>query len=294
METLPKTIINKISFLNVNGFKLNKDIKTPYKYDYSLITSESTINNHNILLEYNINKHSSKKCSSKNFIEYWKDHYFFINTFEKEKKIYDKFGIDNWILHFIKEVLPTIDINKYNTLDKSFIYPQIIGYELNENLLCYPFEIELLGKNKYLANKLIITKKYKWADNSDKIKKIIESLNNNNDNNNNDNDDNHYDNNCNSGICFCKSPFMEYLITNEKNSYNPQYSDTNLRLIHDNYCHYHSEYLKTNEIQFNMFMKFKTDNWIEYLKSNIPTFTCLVNNKSEYYNLHLFDYINLL
>lgn len=290
MSVFPPSIVNKIRFLNMNGFKITKDVLNIYTYDSNLSLPDS---DSNYKLEYFIKKYTSKTFITKNVLEYWIDHHKFINSFEKEKEMYDKIGIDSWIYHFIKEILPSIDIYEYNKLNESFKYPLVIGFEMNQNLAYYPFELELLGKYLNVAKEFINKKKYKWANDSKEIKEFVELLNNNiNGINIINNTDESSTLNTNDS-CFCKSNFMIHKINNEENSYDCKYNESKLNRIHNKYCSVHSAYLAKNKSQLNNFISNKSDKWISFLNSKCPTFTDLVNNSPEDYNLHLFDIVNL-
>ena len=100
MNKLPKSIQDKLVFLTSNGFILDENVKNIHIYDSNLsLPKYNDIEKlQNNLSKYIINYNHSIIC---NFMEYWNDHHFFIQTFPNEKNFYELYGFDSWINHFI-------------------------------------------------------------------------------------------------------------------------------------------------------------------------------------------------
>ena len=275
-------LLNKIKFLEFNGFTINDDnlIKEFYDDNLELPNSDNIT-----LLIKNISKYLSISIESLNksiYNKFWNDHHFFIQTFEKEKKNYNNYGIDSWIDHFID------NFNKIDELYQSLNYPKIIGFELNQDIPIKSFEFKILGNKSNLFKQYICKKKYKLSIDGEKIKVLFDAFT------ELPNKDEILCEN-KSSLCFCKTDYMKYLISNDKCSYNTQYSESNLNFIHNKFCCVHSTYLDKNKDQLNNFINFNNDKWISYLKDKYnPSFKSLVDNKPEDYNLYSYNLINLV
>ena len=287
MDTMPNTIQNKIMFLTFNGFFVNEDVKNIYHYDSNLeLPKYKDIKK----LEDNLSKYIMNYNTSitSNFIEYWNDHYFFIQTFPNEKEFYESYGFDSWINHFINHIYYKVNTSFENKLDISFKYPLIIGFELNQNIGITPLHIEIMKKNKDLIKKYIHTKKYKWFTNNNKIKEMIDCV----ENPSSFDDVSIIQDKLNK--CLCDTDLIKYLSNCEKDSYTNFYSDDKLATIHNKYCNVHSSYLQNNKIECEKFIKYQSDKWINFLTKQGISFQKLYKLNPEDMNLYSFDLINLV
>jgi len=286
MNNLPDLIINKINFLNNNGFIITENIKNEYIYDSNLKIPSYDDKKE---LEKNICHYYPyyKTNLTCNYIEYFNDHHFFIQTFEKEKEFYNRYGYDSWIHHFINNIYNKTNPKYENKLDISLKYPLVIGYELNTNIEFTPIHLEIMKKNKDIIKKYIFDKKLKWFNDNDKIKNLIDTL----ENPQYDEEDSNYTNN---DECLCTTELMKYLINCEKNCYTNMYSDDKLYTIHDKYCRVHSSYLQKNKSECEKFIKYKSDKWITFLENQSISFKKLYKNDPEDLNLCDFALINLI
>jgi hypothetical protein len=290
MSELPNTIITVIKFLVQNGYNIRDEItilKKPYIYDPNIIKPTE----HDICrLEHNINRYAFIKFdfNTPYFMDYWNDHNNFINTFKKENILYESFGYDSWIHHFIKNIKFDEKIKSLQVLDKSFLYPLIIGFEVNQDLPICSVTIETLQKGKDFIKNYINKNNYKWGVDTNKIKSIVDSLN----NNDHESDDNTIKSDL-KDMCFCKSGFIKQKIYNETHSYDNNYSDYKLDIIHAKYCSLHLLYLLKNIIEQDRFIKYGYDKWINFIELADPSFNSLVKNDPQYYYLDLFNLINI-
>ena len=284
---MPNTIQNKIMFLTFNGFFVNEDVKNIYHYDSNLeLPKYKDIKK----LEDNISKYIMNYNTSitSNFIEYWNDHYFFIQTFPNEKEFYESYGFDSWINHFINHIYYKVNTSFENKLDISFKYPLIIGFELNQNIGITPLHIEIMKKNKDLIKKYIHTKKYKWFTNNNKIKEMIDCV----ENPSSFDDVSIIQDKLNK--CLCDTDLIKYLSNCEKDSYTNFYSDDKLATIHNKYCNVHSSYLQNNKIECEKFIKYQSDKWINFLTKQGISFQKLYKLNPEDIYLYSFDLIYLV
>lgn len=294
MAELPDTIITVIKFLIQNGYDIRNEISTlkkPFTYDTNIIKPNQ---NDIYRLVNNINRYSTIKFdfNTSYFMDYWDDHNNFIHTFEKENMLYETFGYDSWIHHLIKNIKFDGKIKSHQPLDKSFSYPLIIGYEVNKDLPICSVTIETLPKGKDFIKSHIYKNNYKWGTDTNKIKSIVDSLNNNNLDEIDDVDNKAIKPEL-KNMCFCKSGFVKQKIYNETHSYDNNYSDYKLDIIHQKYCSLHLLYLLKNIIEQDRFIKYGYDKWINFIEIANPSFNSLVKNDPEYYYLDLFDLINI-
>lgn len=291
---LPKGIIAKINFLKNNNFTV--DNITEFKYSDNL--KNPSIED-NIILENNINNYVDtqikKKFITENMTNYWNNHYHFINTFEKEKELYDKYGIDSWIFYFIKNILPNININIKNELDPSFNYPSIISFEVNSNISFTPIHLHMAIINGSINNKIIIYKyitKFKWATDYADIEKTIDLIT------KKYKDNIEIDDQCYENIkidCLCKTSFMERLVKYEKNTYNYDISsiDEKINHFHNKFCHIHHNYLKKYKDEMCSYEKYKCDKWMSFITKTGSTLTSLYFQNPDDCDLYLYDFIYL-
>lgn len=285
MNKLPKSIQDKFVFLTSNGFILDENVKNIHIYDSNLsLPKYNDIEKlQDNLSKYIINYNRSIIC---NFMEYWNDHHFFIQTFPNEKNFYELYGFDSWINHFINNIYYKKDTSYENKLDVSYKYPLIIGFELSQNMEITPLHVETMMQQKDLIKKYIILKKYKWFTDNNKIKELINSLE----------KIDSLEDNCENklNICLCDTDLIKHLSNCEKDSYVNFYSDDKLVSIHNKYCNIHYSYLQKNNIEYEKFLKCKSDKWITFLTKQGVTLQKLYKSYPEDMNLYCFDLINLV